>query len=82
MAHLGSVSLLVQTTREVAAAKDNKETDDTLREFGKCAVSLQHVVSQWNFTSWITISKSYRWPLFGGSGSIVNYLQIRPAILP
>ena len=60
MAHLGSESLLAQTTREVGAAKDNNETDDTLREFGKCAVSLRHVVYQWNFTSWIPISKSYR----------------------
>jgi hypothetical protein len=44
MAHLAVETLLVQTAGEVARAKDNKKTDDTLREFGKCAVSLRHVL--------------------------------------
>jgi hypothetical protein len=45
MAHLAVETLLAQTAREVAA-KDNNETDDTLREFGKCAVSLRHALYQ------------------------------------
>ena len=34
------------TTREVANAKDTDETDNTLREFGKCAVALGEVLYQ------------------------------------
>lgn len=43
MAHLAVETLLAQTAREVAA-KGNTETDDTLREFGKCVVSLRHTL--------------------------------------
>ena len=46
MAHLAVETLLVQTAREVSRAKDNNETDDTLREFGKCAVYLRRVLYQ------------------------------------
>jgi hypothetical protein len=37
---------LPQTAREVANAKDTNETDNTLREFGKCAVALREVLYQ------------------------------------
>ena len=46
MAHLAVETLLAQTAREVADAKDTNETDDTLREFGKCAVALRNVLYQ------------------------------------
>ena len=46
MAHLAVETLLAQTAREVADAKDTTETDDTLREFGKCAVALRSVLYQ------------------------------------
>ena len=39
-------TLLAQTAREVSDAKDNNETDNTLREFGKCAVALRNVLDQ------------------------------------
>ncbi len=39
-------TLLAQTDREVLDAKDNNETDNTLREFGKCAVALRNVLYQ------------------------------------
>jgi hypothetical protein len=39
-------TLLAQTAREVPDAKDNNETDNTLREFGKCAVALRKVLYQ------------------------------------
>jgi hypothetical protein len=39
-------TLLAQTAREVPDAKDNNETDNTLREFGKCAVALRNVLYQ------------------------------------
>ena len=35
---------MAQTAREVAGAKDPNETDSTLREFGKCAVTLRNVL--------------------------------------
>ena len=38
--------LLAQPAREVADAKDHNETDDTLREFVKCAVALRNVLYQ------------------------------------
>ena len=80
MAHLGSESLLAQTTREVGAAKDNNETDDTLREFGKCAVSSRHVLYQDRPLNTIEFNfmdnhfQVLQMPLFVGRGSIVNYL--------
>ena len=37
---------LPQTAREVTNAKDTNETDNTLREFGKCAVALREVLYQ------------------------------------
>ena len=37
---------LPQTAREVANAKDTNETDNTLTEFGKCAVALRDVLYQ------------------------------------
>jgi hypothetical protein len=46
MVHLAIETLLAQTSRELATIKDNNETDDTLREFGKCAVSSRHVLYQ------------------------------------
>ncbi len=46
MAHLAVETLLAQTSHEVDDAKDNNETDDVLREFGKCAVSLRNVLYQ------------------------------------
>jgi len=39
-------TLLAQTAREVPDAKDNNETDNTLMEFGKCAVALRNVLYQ------------------------------------
>ena len=57
-------TLVAQPAREMAEAKDQNETDNPLREFGKCAVALRHVLHQdralmrWNSTSLITISKS------------------------
>jgi hypothetical protein len=39
-------TLFAQTAREVVGAKDNNETDNTLREFGKCAVALRNVLHQ------------------------------------
>ena len=46
MVHLAVETLLDQTAREVADAKDTYETDDTLGEFGKCAVALRSVLYQ------------------------------------
>ena len=46
MVHLAVETLLDQTAREVAGAKDTNETDDTLGEFGKCAVALRSVLYQ------------------------------------
>jgi hypothetical protein len=37
---------LAQTADEVGDAKDSNETDNTLREFGKCAVALRDVLYQ------------------------------------
>ena len=37
---------LHQTAREAADSKNTKETDNTLREFGKCAVALRNVLYQ------------------------------------
>lgn len=39
-------TLFDQTAHEVADAKDQNETDNTLREFGKCAVALRSVLYQ------------------------------------
>ncbi len=39
-------TLFAQPAREVVDAKDNNETDNTLREFGKCAVALRNVLHQ------------------------------------
>jgi hypothetical protein len=39
-------TLFAQTAREVVDAKDNNEPDNTLREFGKCAVALRNVLYQ------------------------------------
>jgi hypothetical protein len=39
-------TLLVQPAREVPEAKDNGETDNRLREFGKCAVALRNMLHQ------------------------------------
>ena len=44
MAHLAVETRLDQTARVVADAKDTHETDDTLGEFGKCAVALRNVL--------------------------------------
>jgi hypothetical protein len=38
--------LLAQPAREVADAKDHNETDDSLREFVKCAAALRNVLDQ------------------------------------
>ena len=46
MADIAVEPLLAQPAREVADAKDHNETDDTLREFGKCAVALRNVLYQ------------------------------------
>ena len=46
MAHLAVETLLAQTAREVADAKNTNETDETLREFGKSAVALRSVLYQ------------------------------------
>ena len=46
MTHLAVEALLAQTPHEGADAKDQNETDDTLREFGKCAVTLRNVLYQ------------------------------------
>ena len=37
---------VAQPAREMADAKDQNETDNPLREFGKCAVGLRHVLYQ------------------------------------
>ena len=39
-------TLLAQTADEVGDAKDSNETDNPLREFGKCAVALRDVLYQ------------------------------------
>jgi hypothetical protein len=39
-------TLFAQTAREVVDANDHNETDNTLREFGKCAVALRNVLYQ------------------------------------
>ena len=46
MAHLAVETLLGQTAREVADAKEPHHTNDTLTEFGKCAVALRTVLHQ------------------------------------
>lgn len=46
MTRLAVEALLAQTPRELADAKDQNETDDTLREFGKCAVALRNALYQ------------------------------------
>jgi hypothetical protein len=46
MGHLAVETLLGQTARDVADAKEANHTDDTLREFGKCAVALCTVLHQ------------------------------------
>ena len=46
MAQIAVEPLLAQTPHEGADAKDQNETDDTLREFGKCAVTLRNVLYQ------------------------------------
>jgi hypothetical protein len=44
--HMAVETLLAQTAREVPDTKDNNETDNTLREFGKCAVAMRNVLYQ------------------------------------
>jgi len=39
-------TLVAQSAQEMADAKDRNETDDPLREFGKCAVALRNVLYQ------------------------------------
>jgi hypothetical protein len=39
-------TLCAQPAREVADAQDQNETDNNLREFGRCAVGLRNVFSQ------------------------------------
>jgi hypothetical protein len=46
MAHLTVETQLAQTADEVGDVKDKKQTDNTLREFGKCAVALRDVLYQ------------------------------------
>ena len=46
MGHLAVETLLGQTARDVADAKEANHTDDTLREFGKCAIALRTVLHQ------------------------------------
>ena len=46
MAPMASEALLAQISREVADAKDQNQTDHTLREFGKCAVALRNMLYQ------------------------------------
>jgi hypothetical protein len=44
--HMAVGTQLPQTAREMTNAKDTNETDNTLREFGKCAVALREVLYQ------------------------------------
>jgi hypothetical protein len=46
MARLTVEPLLAQTADEVGVAKDKHQTDNTLREFAKCAVALRDVLYQ------------------------------------
>jgi len=46
MGHLAVETLLGQTARDVADAKEANHTDDTLREFGKCTIALRTVLHQ------------------------------------
>jgi hypothetical protein len=46
MAHLTVEPLLAQTADKVGDVKDKNQTDNTLREFGKCAVALRNVLYQ------------------------------------
>ena len=46
MAQIAVEPLLAQPAREGADAKDHHETDDSLREFVKCAVALRNVLYQ------------------------------------
>ena len=46
MAHLAVKTLLDQTAGKVADANETNEADDTLREFGKCAVALRNMLYQ------------------------------------
>ena len=44
--HMAVETLLAQTARGVADGKENSETDNMLREFGKYAVGLRNVLYQ------------------------------------
>jgi hypothetical protein len=44
--HMAVGTQLPQTAREVANARNTNETDNTLRDFGKCAVALREVLYQ------------------------------------
>ncbi len=46
MAHLTVEPLLAHTADKVGDVKDKNQTDNTLREFGKCAVALRNVLYQ------------------------------------
>jgi len=46
MAHLTGETRLAQTAGKVGDAKDENQTDNTLREFGKYAVALRDVLYQ------------------------------------
>lgn len=46
MAHVGVETPLAQTSHKLDDTKDNNETDDVLREFGRCAVALRNVLYQ------------------------------------
>jgi hypothetical protein len=46
MAHLTIETLLAQTADEIGDTKDKNQTDNTLREFGKCAVAMRDVLYQ------------------------------------
>ena len=46
MAHMALETWLGRTAREVSDVKEADHTDDTLREFGKCAVGLRTILHQ------------------------------------
>ena len=46
MAHLAGETRLTQAADKLSNAKDTNQTDNSLREFGKCAVALRHVLYQ------------------------------------
>jgi hypothetical protein len=64
MAHLAVEPSLGHPVREVGDAKGGDHTDKTIREFGKCAVTLRTMLHQdrplsgGNSFSWRTISGS------------------------